>query len=467
MNRYKYLFKNIGLLTLSNFATKLLSFFLVPLYTYVLTTTQYGTYDLFNTTISVLIPLLTLNILEAVLRFGMDRNYDKEAIITLSFKWLSISSVIILVVILFNHFFKIFPILDKFKFYFFWMFFSQALSGIITSYARGTDHVAALSVSSVIASIVTIISNIVFLLPLHMGLSGYFIANIIGPVIQCVYLIFKLNIWKNVNIHKKFKNEERQMLAYSSPMIANSISWWINSVSDRYIVTWFCGLSATGIYSVSTKIPSILNIFQNIFNQAWALSAVKDFDPEDTNNFFSNTYRSYNCLMVLVGSFLIATDRILAKFLYSNEFYVAWKYVPFLIIAIVFGALSGYLGGFFTAVKDSKVYAISTIWGAIINVVLNFLTVPFLGILGAAFSTAVSYVVVWIVRLIQSKKYIKLKVNLKRDILSYIVLGVQTGIILMMTNNILMYIFQLILITLLLIMYNEEIRGVVKKFLRR
>ncbi|MBW7988152.1 hypothetical protein E0704_08070 [Lactobacillus helveticus] len=86
MNKYKYLFKNIGLLTLSNFATKLLSFFLVPLYTSVLTTGQYGTYDLFNTTIGVLIPILTLNILDAILRFGMDKAYDKDAIVTLGTK---------------------------------------------------------------------------------------------------------------------------------------------------------------------------------------------------------------------------------------------------------------------------------------------------------------------------------------------------------------------------------------------
>lgn len=73
MNKYKYLFKNIGLLTLSSFATKLLSFFLVPLYTNILTTTEYGTYDLFNTTVGVLLPILTLNVQDAVMRFAMDR----------------------------------------------------------------------------------------------------------------------------------------------------------------------------------------------------------------------------------------------------------------------------------------------------------------------------------------------------------------------------------------------------------
>ena len=81
--KYKYLFKNVGLLTLSSFATRFLSFFLVPLYTNILSTTDYGTYDLFTTTIGVLIPLLTFNIQDAVIRFALDNNYSKDAVVTI------------------------------------------------------------------------------------------------------------------------------------------------------------------------------------------------------------------------------------------------------------------------------------------------------------------------------------------------------------------------------------------------
>ena len=83
MGRYKYLLKNIGLLTLSSFTTKLLSFFLVPLYTNVLSTTEYGTYDMFNTTIGVLLPILTLNIQESVMRFSLDDKLDENSILSI------------------------------------------------------------------------------------------------------------------------------------------------------------------------------------------------------------------------------------------------------------------------------------------------------------------------------------------------------------------------------------------------
>lgn len=78
MNKYKYLIKNMGLLTISNFGSKILSFILIPIYTNYLTTVKYGTFDLFNTTISLLMPILTINIMSAVLRFSLDENSNKK-----------------------------------------------------------------------------------------------------------------------------------------------------------------------------------------------------------------------------------------------------------------------------------------------------------------------------------------------------------------------------------------------------
>jgi O-antigen/teichoic acid export membrane protein len=109
--KYKYLAKNIGLLTLSSFATKLLSFFLVPLYTSILTTADYGTYDLFNTTVGVLLPILTLNVQEGVIRFAMEKDYDREAIVTIGIRHLLIGSAITATGLVVNSLFGFSPML--------------------------------------------------------------------------------------------------------------------------------------------------------------------------------------------------------------------------------------------------------------------------------------------------------------------------------------------------------------------
>lgn len=461
---YRYLFRNIGLLTLSSFSTKLLSFFLVPLYTSILTTTEYGTYDLFNATIGVLLPILTLNIQESVLRFSLDKKTSRESIVSISTKFLLISNAIVAVGLLINQIFQFSSTIADYSILFFLMFLIQSLSGIMTCYIRGIDRVADLSISSVITSIVTITCNIFFLVVFKWGLIGYFIANIAGPAVQCLYLIIRSHFLSDFKL-QKFKTEEKEMTSYSKPMIANSVAWWVNSVSDRYVVVFFCGLAENGVYSVAGKIPSILNIFQTIFGQAWTLSAIKDFDSDDKSGFFSNTYRAYNCLMTIICSGIILFDKIIAHFLYAKDFYVAWKYVPWLTIAILFGALSGYIGGFFSAVKDSKIFATSTIMGAAVNIVLNLIFTPLYGAVGAAVATAICYIVVWVFRYWQSKKYIKLRINIARDVITYILLCVQS--VLIMIDGLKMYAFVSGVFGVICLLYLKDIKLVVNKILRR
>lgn len=467
MGKYKYLAKNIGLLTLSSFATKLLSFFLVPLYTNILTTTEYGTYDLFNTTIGILLPILTLNIQSAVMRFALDKKYSREALVSVSMKYLISSSLIVVVMLGINYYFGLSTTVKDYSIFFFLMYFTQALSGIVLAYIRGIDKIAVLSVSSVIASVVTITCNILFLVTFKLGLNGYFLANIIGPIVQCSYLAIKAGMPQNTHLKTKYDSEKEEMTSYSKPLIANDIAWWVNGASDKYVVTFFCGLAENGIYSVASKIPSILNIFQSIFSQAWTLSAVKDFDSEDKNGFFANTYKAYNCLMVLICSAIIVADKILAKMLYAKDFYIAWKYVPWLTIAIVFGSLSGYLGGVFSAVKNSKIFAKSSMIGAITNIVLNLIFTPFMGPLGAAIATAICYAIVWAIRFYQSKNYIRFEVNITRDIVSYIVLCIQAVVLILVSSNKALYIILICLFLVEFIIYIKDIKMLINKIINR
>lgn len=166
--------------------------------------------------------------------------------------------------------------------------------------------------------------------------------------------------------------------------------------------------------------------------------------------------------MTIGCSAIILTDKNLAKFLYAKDFYSAWKYVPWLTIAIVFGSLSGFIGGFFSAVKDSKVFSRSTMIGAICNIILNSSLTPIIGVLGAAITTTASYLIVWIFRLIYSRKYIKMKINLLRDCSAYAALILQSVLLLLFEGSI-MYMTEAILFTAIVIMFWREIMQVINK----
>ena len=172
--------------------------------------------------------------------------------------------------------------------------------------------------------------------------------------------------------------------------------------------------------------------------------------------------------MTIVCSGIILFDKILAKFLYAKDFYIAWEYVPWLTIAILFGALSGYVGGFFSAVKDSKVFATSTVVGAVSNVILNIIFAPIMGPLGAAIATTICYVIVFAIRFVQSKKYIKLRINFTRDVISYILLVIQSVVLLQVqNNNVMLYSVVGGLFLLIALMYIKDIKLVLNKVLHK
>lgn len=466
MKKYSDLLKNIGILTLGNFGSKFLSFFLVPLYTAVLTTKEYGNFDFIYITISLLIPLLTINIAEASTRFLLDKDksfQDKRTICIISNKYVVRSCIIVAIFTIFNYIFGFIGVLKEFSVFFLLLYITMAYSTLLQNIMRGYNKLSVISISGIINSVFMLSLNILFLLVFKMGLYGYFLAYIIANIIMLVYLYFQYRKCINNCLVLYDKKTENELVQYSKPLMLNSIGWWVNNVSDRYVVTYICGIAANGIYSVAYKIPSILTIFQSIFNQAWTISAVKEFDSEENVFFVRHVYSLYSVSMIIICSIFIITSKALARVLYLNEFYDAWRYMPFLMISVVFGALSGFLGAIFSAVKDSKTMGWSTLIGSIINIVFNIILVYFIGPIGAAISTAFSYGIVWIVRVLVLKKNYSINLIFIKDILSILILVMQSIVILFVSDNLYLYIFELILLLILLLIYNRFIINIIKR----
>jgi O-antigen/teichoic acid export membrane protein len=215
------------------------------------------------------------------------------------------------------------------------------------------------------------------------------------------------------------------MTVFSFPLIFNVLAWWINNASDRYILTWISGVAASGIYAVAYKIPNILSVFQSIFYQAWSISAVKEFDRDDTDGFNGNVYTLMSFSMSAACSGLLILNVPISGFLYGDAFLDAWKYAPPLLLSVVFNAMSLFIGGIFTAVKDTKTLATTTIFGAVFNTVLNFILIPRFSAYGAAIATLAGYIAVWIMRYGILRKHIRIRVNLLREMAVSLLLIVQ------------------------------------------
>lgn len=455
MNKYRYLLKNMGLMTISNFASKILSFLLVPLYTSTLTTSEYGIYDFYVTSILLLTPLLSSNILDAVIRFSLDNDSDPRNVFSIGLKYCVAADFICLLLILLNLRFNIVATLTACPTYFMLYFTFSLLQDLMSQFARGLEKMSDVAVGGIINSVVVVSLNIYFLIYLKLGIDGYFLSYIIAFFLTSIYLMVRLKVWNYIVLRKNNNQLKKEMVLYSRPLILQNIGSWINNLSDRYIVTWLCGIAANGIYSISYKIPSMITVFQTIFNQAWTISAVRSYN-EDRDSFYTKIYRAYNLGMVLLCSMLIILDKFVAKILFAKEFYEAWKYAPFLIISVVFSSMASLLGGVLVAAKKSNEIALTTAVGAAVNTVLNIALVMLWGPVGAAIATMFSYILVWIARVITVRKLIKIRINIKRDALSYIILILQAIMLLRLPSGIVLYLGQLFSFCLIgCLMFND------------
>lgn len=411
MDRSRYLIKNVGLLTISNFSSKILIFLLVPLYTSVLTTAEYGTYDFIISTVGLIYPIFTLNIVDGVMRFIMDNSKDKKSVISIGFINICVS---IMFVIFLTYILNSLRVWKGLLVYFFIYYAVYSFNQFFIQMAKGLEKVTQMSIAGVISTITMILGNIWFLLVINRGLSGFFIANIMSQGLSAAYLCIRMKSWEYIDFKSMDKNLKCEMLKYSIPLIATTLGWWVNNTLDKYAVVFICGVAANGLLSVSYKIPSVLNVAQQIFIQAWQISAIKEYGEEGTKYFYGKIFSLVNMMMCILCSILILMTKPLSYILFAKDFYIAWKYVPFLLLSTVFNCAAGVLGSVLSAKKDTRTMMWAALIGAGINAIFNIGFIYAIGIQGATIATAISSIVIFVIRLygtgedivIQDKYYI-------------------------------------------------------------
>lgn len=427
MKGYKKLGKNIILLTVGNFASKVLSSFLVPFYTTVLSTKEYGSADILTTSINLILPIFSMLIYESVLRFLLDDTNDKKQIITIG---LMINLIGFFVFLFFSPLCLFISTIKEYYIVFVMYYLSSSLFNITSQYIKGIENVSLFTLGGVLNTIFMISFNILFLLYFKIGVFGYLSSFILSQLLVSLLYVIKGHILKElISIRTIDFVLAKKMLKYSIPMIPNSLSWWISDSSDKYLVTFFKGVSVTGLYSVAYKIPTILTILTSIFMSAWQISSVENFGTEENRKFFSDIYVKYASCTIILCTGLITFAKIISQFLFSNNFFDAWIYTPVLLLGFVFNSMSAFFGTVYTAAKKTQMLFYSTLIGAFVNIFLNIILIQKYSALGAAIATMLSYFFVWMIRFFNSHKIMKLDIDIKGNIISYALLLIQVVLV--------------------------------------
>ena len=474
MDKYKKLAANTVLFAVATFSSKLLSFFLMPYVTRKLTDSDYGTADLIQQTANVLIPLVFIQISSGVLRFALDKESDKKDVFSVGIQTMMIGYAIS---IPFAYPLS-FITLDHGNFrlgdYLLLVYIFVLTSGtrhLCQHFVRGSGNVKIFAIDGVIATLLTILFNLLFLGVFKWGVYGYILAIIGADACSVVFFFVTNKLWRFIKFKGVNKDTRRAMIKYSAPLIPTIILWWIINVSDRFMVADMVGLSEQGLYSAASKIPNFVVMFATIFMDAWQLSAVDEYDNEETADFFTKIFRVFSGGVFVVASAIIIFTQIITRILVDKSYFPSWKYVPILIMATTISCFVNFLGSIYMAEKKSVMSMFTALAGAATNLILNLILIRIIGANGAAIATVAAFAVVFVSRAINTRKYVRVEFNPPLMIVEFLLLAVQCVVMLLMGGGIVMYAIEAVVFLAMLVLNRNPIKElaglIINKFLKR
>lgn len=401
-NRYRTLAGNVIILGIGQFSSKLLVYVMLKFYTSMLGTAGYGDMTNIINAGALLISVFSLSIAEGVLRFALEKNNNGKMVFSIG---INVAVCGCVVFAAFVPLVGLIPMLAGYE----WMLFIYVLAGALKEvcgiFVRARVSVGLFAVDGIITTVSMIIFNLVLLGIFGLGINGYIWSVVLSNLVSIVFLNITAKLYKQ---YRPFKNDKAlcvSMLQYSIPLMPTTIMWWIINMSDGLIVTAFLGSSANGIYGFAYKFPNLVAVVVGIFSQAWHMSAITERNSRTVSNFYSTVFSMMQTIVFIAcAGIMLLLRPVIMPFFGTEEFMPAYFYVPVLLGAVIFQCFNNFLSSIYEASRKTTHALISSAIGAGANIALNFLLIPVLGILGAALATLASYLIVFIYRVIDTKK---------------------------------------------------------------
>lgn len=454
MNREKKLIKNTLIIGFGTFLPKICGLITLPLITANLSRSDYGTYDLMNTIVALLLPVITLEIQSSAFRFLIEYRENKKeqkAIITNILFFTLVISVISVIILyfLFNKIESITKLLLCFYFITDIVFFT------LQQITRGLSLNKLYSAGSIIVSVLNMILVIITVSFFNYALNGVVFSIAMSTFVAGLVLSYYSNSFDYIDFNLLSKDILKKMLSYSWPMVPNSLSNWIISLSDRLVVTYFMGIEYTAIYGIANKLPSLFTSMQGTFVLAWQENASLSSNDDDIDEYYGKMFDSISSILFTLISLLIVISPFLFHLLIKGDFMEAYFQMPFLYLGMYFSSIASFIGGIYVAAKKTKNVGYTTVFAAIINLIINILFIRFIGLYAASFSTFISYFVLAAYRMYDIIKYQKIKYNFKKIFLINIFLFLISFF--NYFNNTILNILNCILVIILSCVFNRKI----------
>lgn len=418
MNKYKNLAFNTIVFAIGSFGSKILAMFLTRLYTTYMPSDMLGTKELIETMANFLIPVFTFSMSESIIRYGLDKDYDNRQVFSTA---IMVEVLGLFIMALLSPFLSFIPFVKGFTPWLVVYVIISSFRQTCSLFVRSIGYVKLYAFDGILATLTLFIFNIIFISGFKMEISGFLLAVIASDLTSTIFLCAAARVGRYFSPKYADRDIMKTMLRFSVPMIPTSIMWIITGFSDRIFIKYMHGPAATtgdsaaGIYTAASKIPNLVSMVSTVFFQAWNMSAITEYGSKDIGKFYQKVYSAYQSVMFIASAFLILLVKPISAILlnYNNhpEYREAVNYTPVLVMSVLMMCFNLFLSSIYTAAQHTKNSFWTSFITTILNVSLNAVLIKHFGIHGAIAATFISYVVCYIIRIVDARRYIYFKVN--------------------------------------------------------
>ncbi len=407
-------------------ATPIISFIMLPLYTHYLTVDDYGVFNLVQITKLVMIAVVGMGISSGIVRiyFVYDTKEERDAVITSSLIFLVLIGTPIVAILYFfsapiSH--MLFDV-EKGEIYFNLILFTLifGLTGTCLMAAlRAEEKAKSYTAVSVITLVITLSLNILFIVGFERGVQGILEAFLISSIIS-IFLMTPF-VLKGKKITFSF-SKVKEVLGFGGPLIPASLAGIVLTSADRYFLDAYMSKTEVGLYSLSYRIASIISIIIiQPFSIAWAPYMFSLLNQDNAKDIFRKVLVYYSFFAVWVGLFLSVFALEGLMILATPEYYIAYQVVPLIVISYILTGMDTILMAGIHIKKKTIYVSAFFLSAATVNLSLNYLLIPKMGMWGAAIATILSYMFMNFLYFRKSQKLYYIQHEFKRIISVFII----------------------------------------------
>ena len=397
----KSLTKSVAWYSLGNIFIRSLSFILLPLYSNLIPTKEFGNYALLLSIYAIASVFYQFGMHGAFNKYFIAARSDKRRIMVFStiLNFVILSGIILTVLFfIFAYQVSIMIFGDTNFVYLLKLIFAALFIETLTFYIlfllKTKEESKKAVTYSAIGAIFNLVLNILFVYFLKLSVSGIILAQLISSSILLILLIGTI---KDDYIFKIDKDLLKGLLKFSYPLAIAGLFSSAVDVADRFILNDLLGREQVGIYSFAYRIALVMNVFVISFRSAWSPHSLNLFYSKDYKASFGKTLSrlvAVSCILLLAVSLFagyLFEIRIFDFAFFNSSYKPGIIILPLVIIGYIFSGISSFYSVYPYIANKSYHFLISDFIALGTNIILNFILIPQLGLLGAAFATSIGF----------------------------------------------------------------------------